>query len=181
MNCLLFQYTGCLELLITELNSIRWLHPNLISWYHFLPPSCPTCILGNPVRRTDVITVVQSLERLKRSIKEPAVKAQQKESHFHSITTEPACPEDKRAVPRIPRPAFTSHERTCRWGTSCSWEATAITPGDLSTLVAKQGQLLGTSRHVVMLMVMDALSVLRYSVLCRRSEWRRGQSSETPH
>lgn len=48
------------------------------------------------------------------------------------------------------------HESTCRWASSYGRGATAITQWDLSTLVMERSQLSGTSRRVVMLMVMDA-------------------------
>lgn len=54
------------------------------------------------MRKSEVIIVAQQLERQKRSIREAAVKAQQKESHFSSITTEPACPEDNTMYQKYP-------------------------------------------------------------------------------
>lgn len=90
-------------------------------------------------------------------------------------------PRRQRGEPKIPDLHFALHENTCRWGASCSWGATAVTPWNLGTLVAEHGQLSGTSGHVVMLMVMDApgaQSALRSSVLCSRSEWRSGRNSE---
>lgn len=65
--------------------------------------SCPNCILGKQRGgEAEVIIVAQWLERLKRSIKVPAVKSQQRESHFPSITAEPAYPEDNTMYQKYP-------------------------------------------------------------------------------
>lgn len=119
-------------------------------------------------------SAVREIEKVneRTSCKRPA----KRESHSPSITSEPTRPEDSTMSQKYPTCIC-----TCRWGASCSWRATAVAPRSLGTLVAERGQLSGTSGHVVMLMVMDApgaQSALRSSVLCSRSEWRRGRSSE---